>query len=164
MKIIERMIDGEVYRIISVGRFNSASTGKLSDEVKAYLADKKLAAKWSDHKEFGLFLESVEAFQKEAERLFGIGDVGVLVFINDTEPDLPLDEIPVKKGDIVEIAYAGEGPAKAADRRQPHSGRDASAAKDGGKAKTDFFESGDKRGYGSPYKQSNEWRKPKGVK
>ena len=93
MNITERLIDGEVYRIVSVGRFTSASTGNLSDEVKSYLKGKKLTGKWATHREFGLFLDRVEEFQKEAERLFETAKVGVLVFVNDSEPDLPIDQV-----------------------------------------------------------------------
>ena len=145
MKIIERLIDGEVYRIVSIGRFSSAGSGKLSDEVKAYLKEKKLPAKWSSHREFGLFLERVEEFQKEAEKLFGTSKVGVLVFVNDSEPDMPIDQVNVKKGDIIEIAYVGEGPER------------------GQKSKHDFFESSDKKQYSSPYRRESEWRRPKGA-
>jgi len=146
MKIIDRFIDGEVYRIVSIGRFSSAGSGKLSDEVKAYLKEKKLSARWSDHREFGLFLERVEEFQKEAEKLFGTSKVGVLVFVNDSEPDLPIDHVKVKKGDIIEIAYTGEGPEKE------------------GKNRLGFFESSDKKQYSSPYRRESEWRRPKGAK
>ncbi|MBM3303534.1 MAG: hypothetical protein FJY76_00415 [Candidatus Aenigmarchaeota archaeon] len=151
MKIIERFIDGEIYSIISVGRFSSLSTGKLSDEVKAYLKGKKLTAVWSSHREFGLWLERVEEFQKEAERLFGHRKVGVLVFVNDSEPDLPLDEVQVKKGDIIEIAYTGG--------EKPKEGSQNKSSQ-----KESFFEGSDKRGYSAPYRRESEWRRPRGVK
>jgi len=145
MKIIERMIDGEIYKVISVGRFSSASDGKLSDEVKAYLKEKKMEAKWSRHREFGLLLESVPGLQKKAEELFGTDKVGVLVFVNDSEPDLPLDRVMVKKGDVVEIAYTGEN------------------EKGSESTKHESFEMSDKRQYSSPYRRESEWRKPKGA-
>jgi hypothetical protein len=145
MKLVDRMIDGEVYRVLSIGRFASTSSGKLSDEVKAYLEEKGLTAKWSSHKEFGLLLESVEKFKSEAEKLFKTKKVGVLVFVNDSEPDLPIDAVNVKKGDVIEIAYTGEN------------------AKDRESMKQDFFEGSDKRGYISPYRRENEWRRPKGA-
>ncbi len=149
MKIIERMVDGEIYRILSIGRFSSASDGKLSDEVKAYLKEKGLKARWKTHARFGLFLKRIDEFEAEAERLFGTKKVGVLVFINDTEPDIPIDEVSVKKGDIVEIAYVGEGPEA--------GHRNKSGQKDS------FFEGSDKRQYSSPYRRESEWRRPKGA-
>ena len=120
------MIDGEIYHILSVGRFSSTSSGRLSDEVKS-------------------FLEKVDAFQKEAERLFGTRKVGVLVFVNDSEPDIPIDEVKVRKGDIIEIAYTGEGPESKESQKDM------------------FFEGSDKRHYSEPYRRENEWRKPKGA-
>ncbi len=143
MKITERLIDGEVYRILSIGRFSSATNGRLSDEVKAFLAHKGLTGIWKKH-DLGTFLETVKEFHKEAEKLFNTKNVGVLIFVNDTEPDIPADAINVNIGDIIEIAYVGEGPESAA------------------KVNIDFFESSDKRGYQSPYKRESEWRKPKG--
>jgi hypothetical protein len=145
MKIVERFIDGEIYRIISVGRF-SAAGGRLSDEVKAYLGEKNILAKWSVHKNFGAFLEGIPALENEAKRLFETEKVGVLVFVNDSEPDTGLDKVSVKKGDIIEIAYVGEGPEA------------------GERSKHDFFESSGKRHYSSVYRRDNEWRKPKGAK
>ncbi len=150
MKIIERLIDGEIYRVLSIGRFSSATNGKLSDKVKAYLSGKKLRGVWTTHRGFGLFLERVEEFQKEAERLFGTKKVGVLVFVNDSEPDIPLDQIAMKKGDIVEIAYVGEGPETGHQNRY--------------RQKQSFFESSDKRQYSSPYRRESEWRRPKGSR
>ena len=145
MKIIERFIDGEIYRVVSIGRFTSASSGKLSDEVKAYLSKKGLTARWSTHKEFGLFLKSVEEYCKEAEGLFGTKKVGVLVFVNDSEPDLPIDQVNVRRGDIIEIAYVGEN------------------EKDKEQAKHEFFEGSDKRHYSAPYRRESEWRRPRGA-
>jgi hypothetical protein len=145
MNLTERMIDGEIYHILSVGRFSSTSSGRLSDEVKSFLDEKRLKAVWSRHREFGMFLEKVDAFQKEAERLFGTRKVGVLVFVNDSEPDIPIDEVKVRKGDIIEIAYTGEGPESKESQKDM------------------FFEGSDKRHYSEPYRRENEWRRPKGA-
>jgi hypothetical protein len=149
MKITERMIDGEIYNILSIGRFASASDGKLSDEVRNYLKDKVLKAKWNTHAQFGLFLESVKEFQSQAEVLFKTKNVGVLVFVNDSEPDTPLDQITVKKGDIIEIAYTGKGPEATHQNKY--------------RQKQSFFESSDKKQYSSPYRRESEWRRPKGA-
>ncbi len=145
MRITERLIDGEVYRILSIGRFSSASNGRLSDEVRAFLSWKGLTGTWRKH-DLGVFLESVKEYQRDAEKLFRTKKVGVLIFVNDTEPDMPADAINVKEGDVIEIAYVGED------------------EKDKENVKHDFFESSDKRQYSSPYRRESEWRRPKGVR
>lgn len=101
--IIIKVINGESYEVFPIVSFVSESEGELVDIINFRLRKRNLTPRWE-----GDYLKEVAELHGVARELFRGDKIGILYFINDSEPDVPIRNYRVKKGDSVEVIYIGE--------------------------------------------------------
>jgi hypothetical protein len=91
-----RVIDGKQYSVVPVVSFLTRERGLLSRLIRKF----PLEYRWN-----GNFLEGIDDMDPIAAALFKTPDIGIVYFVNDSEPKVPIDKMSIRKGDCAELVY-----------------------------------------------------------
>ena len=101
--LVLRQIDGDIYTILPVISLTCNEQGiNLKQLIDSALRKKNFAPRWN-----GDYLEEILESHQIARGLFGTKKIGILYFINDSEPRVPIGEYITKRGDKIEVVYTG---------------------------------------------------------
>lgn len=103
--IVLKQIDGDIYITLPIICLVCDNEGvSFKEQLDSILKRENLSPCWNEK---GNYLEKILEYHHIAEGLFNTKKIGILYFVNDSEPGVPLGDYRAKKGDKIEIVYIG---------------------------------------------------------
>lgn len=100
LKIRKLVIDKADYYVLPILSVTSDKDTNLEDLLKDIIRDLDFTFNWKGHYLFGI--DELDSIAKE---LFRTEEVGIIYFVNGSEPPKSLALFGVKSGDYIELVY-----------------------------------------------------------